>query len=73
MTQLVTISAIIAITQWIKLAFPNVAGWVTILVATVIGLLAGLANFEGLNPLSGVMNAWAAVGVHTVASSVGKA
>ena len=56
--------AIIAITQVIKSVVPNekVNGPVVIIVAAVLGLLAGVGAVNGLTPLSGLITGLAASG-----------
>ena len=66
---------IIAITQAIKYVWPAVSGAVTILVALVVGVLVALLDTSigvvNISVAQGIMIALAAVGVHTVAASVG--
>lgn len=64
---------IIAITQIIKIIIPQVSGAITIGVAMLVGVgVALLAPYIGVAHLTiaqGIMDALAAVGVHTVASA----
>ena len=66
-----TVSAgIIAVVRAIKEVIPTVNGVVTILVAVVLGGLAGYFNIQGLDLVSGVIAGLGAVGVTTVADRV---
>lgn len=70
-------AVIIAVTQAIKLAFPEkVHGVVTVGVAVALGVLLALVDTEiGVADISvaqGVLLALASVGVHTTASRVGE-
>ena len=66
-----TVSAgIIAVVRTIKEVVPTVSGVVTILVAVVLGGLAGYFNIQGLDLVSGVIAGLGAVGVTTVADRV---
>ena len=62
--------AIIAVTEAIKRVVPSVSGVVTIAVAAVLGILAGLAKIDGLNWLSGLITGLVASGVITTANAV---
>ena len=64
-------AAIVAIVQAIKFALPDkVSGIVTIAVAAVLGLIAGLLELAGLDWVTGLAVGLAAVGVITAASKV---
>jgi len=63
-------AAIIAVTEAIKRVFPQVSGIVTIIVAAVLGVLAGLAKIDGLDWLSGLITGLVAVGVIKTATSI---
>ena len=66
-----TVSAgIIAVVRTIKEVVPTVSGVVTILVAVVLGGLAGYFNIQGLDLVSGVRAGLGAVGVTTVADRI---
>jgi len=66
-----TVSAgIIAVVRTIKEVVPTVSGVVTILVAVVLGGLAGYFNIQGLDLVSGVIAGLGAVGVTTVADRI---
>lgn len=60
---------IIGFTQLVKLALPKVAGWITILVAAVLGVL--IALYQGGNIIVGIFDAFLAVGIVTVGQKVG--
>ncbi len=62
---------IVALVSAIKSLVPvQVHGWVTVLVAAVLG--AGLAYLQNADPATGVYNGLLAVGAVTVADRVGK-
>ena len=67
-------AVVIALTQAIKLKFPNVDGAVTILIAAIIGgLIALVDQWIGVADLSvaaGIMAGLAAAGTVTVAKSI---
>lgn len=67
--------AIVAATQIIKMAFPQVSGWVTILVAMVVGVVAALIDgaigVTDITVAQGLLFAFEAVGVATLASKAG--
>ena len=62
--------AIVAILEGIKRYVPQVNGGITIILAALLGGYAGLLGIEGLTPITGIYTGLAAVGVHTVASTV---
>lgn len=67
---------IIALTQLIKMAVPErVSGWLTIIIALVMGVIASLAaNWLGLlptTPAEGIVAALGAIGISTAASKAG--
>jgi len=69
------IGAIIAgITQAIKSLLPQVKGWVTILIAILVGVVIGLADRQlGVTDISvaqGIMTALATVGVFAAADRI---
>ena len=65
--------AVIAITKVVKDLAPQVAGIVTVLVAVVLGGLAGYQHvLDTPDVLTGVLTALAAVGVVTVADRTKK-
>jgi len=70
MQNITLVAAVIAVTEAIKRQFPQVSGIITILVAAVIGLIAGFVNFQGLDPISGAVLGLSAVGVHIVTSNI---
>lgn len=66
---------IVAVTQMIKMAVPQVHGWVTILVALLVSILVALLDtMIGLNDISiaGAIVAWfGAVGLSSLAGKAG--
>lgn len=71
MTEAIIGAAIAGILQGIKYALPQVSGLVTVIVAAILGVLVGIAGYGGLNWLTGLAVAMAAVGAMTAASKVG--
>lgn len=68
MQEITVAAAIIAITQRIKEAFPQVNGLVTLLVAMVLGGIAGYFHIQGVTDVfQGVLIGIAAVGTVTTA------
>ena len=64
-------AAIAGILQGIKYALPQVSGLVTVIIAAILGVLAGLAGYAELNWLTGLAVAMATVGTMTAASKIG--
>lgn len=66
---------IIAVTQMVKMALPGVAGWFTIVIAFLVGILVALVDGPiGVTDISiaqGVVFALEAIGVTAVASKAG--
>lgn len=66
---------IVAITQMVKMALPRVNGWVTILVALVIGVLVavfhGVLGLDSITIANGIQAALAAIGGTTLFSKAG--
>lgn len=66
---------IVAVTQMIKMAVPQVAGWVTILVALCVGILIALIDvLIGIADISiaeGIVLALSAIGISTLAGKAG--
>lgn len=62
---------ILAVTQLIKMANPNVQGWLTIIVAFAVGLVIALVDtFIGVQDMSiaqGIMGALTAIGIASTA------
>lgn len=62
---------ILAITQLIKMAFPHISGWLTIIVAFIVGILVALFSGPlGLDPTTiaeGIMGALGAIGISSAA------
>lgn len=66
---------IIALTQVVKMALPErVVGWITIIIALVVGVVASLfANWLGLLPTSPAEGIVAALGAIGITTAFGKA
>lgn len=68
-------AVIIAVTAAIKDTAPRVAGWVTVLVAALLGVLVALLDTHiGIADISvaqGILTGLSAAGVHTVARQIG--
>lgn len=66
---------IIAVTQMIKMALPQVTGFVTIIIAFVVGLIVALVDtaigVTNITIAQGLVLALGAVGVTTLASKAG--
>ncbi len=66
---------IISITQMVKMALPRVTGWITILVAFVVGVLVAVFDAHiGLADITiaqGIQSALAAIGGTTLFSKAG--
>lgn len=66
---------ILAITQMIKMAAPNVQGWLTIIVAFIVGILIALFSealgLAGLTIAEGIYAALGAIGISSAASKAG--
>ena len=67
---------VIALTQLVKMALPQqVQGWITIIIALVIGVLASIfANWLGLlptTPAEGIIAALGAIGITTAFGKAG--
>jgi len=70
MDQVILASSIIAVTEVLKRLLPQaINGWVTIVVAAVLGILAGFAGISGVNWFSGLLIGLAAAGGVRVFSS----
>lgn len=69
-------AVIAAVTELIKRVVPQVGGWVTIVVAGLVGLLVAVVDtYIGVADVSiaqGIMIGFASAGVVTVASRIGK-
>lgn len=66
MTELTTAAAIVAIVAAVKERVPEVTGLYTVLLAVVLGGLAGYLGLEGLTIQSGVIAGLTAIGGHHV-------
>ena len=66
---------IIAITQMVKMALPQVTGFVTIIIAFVVGVLVALGDqligVTDINVAQGIVLALGAIGITTLASKAG--
>jgi hypothetical protein len=49
-----------------------VNGWVTVAVAIILGIVAGIGQVEGLNVITGLLSGLAALGTATVADRIAK-
>lgn len=65
-------AVVVAVVQAVKYAREgNWDSLLTIAIASILGILAGVAKIAGLDPLSGLYAALAAVGAVTTASKIG--
>lgn len=64
-------AAIVAIVEAIKRVVPFVTGWVTVVLAGILGLGAGFAGLGGLDWLSGLLVGLAAAGTVKTATAIG--
>lgn len=66
---------VIALTQLVKMALPQqVQGWITIIIALVVGVLASIfANWLGLLPTTPAQGIIAALGAIGITTAFGKA
>ena len=66
---------ILALTQLIKMAIPQVAGWLTIIVAVLLGILISLIDtFIGVVDVTiaqGIVFALEAIGISVIANKAG--
>lgn len=66
---------IIAVTQVVKMALPQVTGFVTILIALVVGLVVALVDtgigVQDISVAQGLLLAGSAIGISTLASKAG--
>lgn len=69
----IVVGAIVAVVQFLKTYVSQVNGGITIIVAAVLGGIAGLFHVNGIDVPTGISLGLAAVGIHTVASNVGTA
>lgn len=69
MTETLLVLAIIGTVTTLKLS-GIVNGWVTVVVAIVLGIVAGLGHVEGLNIITGLLSGLAALGTATVADRI---
>jgi len=71
MPQGLLVLAIIGAVTTLKLS-DKVSGWITVAIAIVLGILAGVAKLEGLNIITGILTGLAALGTATVADRIAK-
>ena len=69
MSDSLLVLAIIGAVTALKLS-GKVSGWITVVVAIVLGALAGFSGVEGLNIITGILTGLAALGVATVADRI---
>lgn len=66
---------ILAITQLVKMGFPQINGWLTILVAFIVGIVVALIDqFIGVSDITiaqGLLYALAAIGISVAAGKAG--
>jgi len=66
---------IIAVTQMVKMALPQVTGFVTIIIALVVGVIValvdGLIGVTDITIAQGIVNALGAIGITALASKAG--
>lgn len=62
--------AIIGTVSVLKETSTKISGWITILIAITIGVLAGLGGVEGLNIVTGILSALAALGTVAVVDRI---
>ena len=66
---------IVALTQLIKMAIPTVAGWLTVIVALIVGIVVAVIDqFIGVTDISiaqGLVFSLGAIGISVVAAKAG--
>jgi hypothetical protein len=66
---------IVAITQLVKMAVPTVVGWLTVVVALLVGIVVALVDVnigvQDITVAQGVVYALGAIGLSTVFSKAG--
>lgn len=66
---------IVAITQLIKMALPAVVGWLTVIVALLVGIVVALIDtnigVQNITIAQGIVYALGAIGITTVFSKAG--
>lgn len=67
----ILVGSIIAIVEFIKTYFPVVNGGVTIALAAILGLIAGLYHVENIDPITGTLVGLASVGLDTQTKNIG--
>lgn len=62
---------VLAVVQILKMAFPQIAGWLTIIVAFIVGIVAAIFSVQlGLGSISiaqGVLTALGSIGIASTA------
>ena len=71
MEEVTVTAAIIAIVRAVKQVYPPLHGLLTIILAVVLGGVAGYLKVQGLDIVSGITVGLAAVGATTVADRMG--
>lgn len=69
MTETLLVLAIIGAVTTLKLS-GIISGWITVVVAIVLGALAGFAGLQGLTIITGILTGLAALGTATVADRI---
>jgi len=64
-------SAIVGVVEGIKRLIPSVNGYVTVVIAGILGLLSGFAGIAGVNWFWGLIAGLAAAGGVTIATKIG--
>jgi len=67
----ILVGAIIGIVELIKTYIPQVNGGVTIVLAALLGFVAGLYHIENIDPLTGTLVGLLSVGVDTQTKNIG--
>jgi len=66
---------IVAVTQLIKMTFPQIVGWLTVVVALVVGIVVALVDtnigVQNITIAQGIVYALGAIGLSTVFSKAG--
>lgn len=70
MISVVVSGAIVGAVEAIKKVIPQVSGIITIAVAVILGVMAGVAGIDGLNWFSGLITGLVSVGGVTIASKI---
>lgn len=66
---------IVAVTQLVKMAFPQISGWLTVVIALVIGIVVALVDtkigVQDITVAQGIVSALGAIGITTIFSKAG--